>query len=469
MPTDGQYLYVVTKSSFIDSPDDIGLAAAGLWRLDQPAGCSTIGTSFNSAPATGSFTGPGQVDCHEFSGTAGDRIVTRTTPSQYEVSSQVFDRDGTSVCFVVSSTCTLTGTGPYRVLSSARGTQPVDYKLRIASLTQAKGCSPLPATLFGRAPMRAFDIADPVDLRCYRITMPDFGSVGVRMVNVSDTPDHPSVALYGGGASGFCSVSSEFGTCPVPGPDDYLLVASADEPASGTLGWLDMTSTAGCTSASTLAFGTAPQVKQISRRGAMVCTSLPLTARDKARFAFGPSAPGAELQALLLDRLGMSQCDFRSTDQFPANCTVRPSDAGPERLVVYANEQGSAFTGTVRMHQWRLNNPSGCADLGSLKTGFGPLVGHLADKNDEACYLAKGSNGGTVSITTSNDDVPADVPMVQVYRSSGLIACGVTGTGSCVLPANDTYAFLVQRNPNDADFAGAYRVQGTCTSTKCGP
>jgi hypothetical protein len=469
VPADGEYLYVVTKSSFIDDPDDVGLAVAGLWRLDQPAGCAAIGTSFAGAPATGSLAGAGQVDCHQFTIAAGDRIVTRTTPSQYEVTSQVFDRDGTSVCFVVSSTCTLTGTGPYRVLSSARGKESVDYKLRIASLTAAKGCTDLAPTIFGRAPTRAFDIADPVDLRCYRISMPDFGRIGLRMVDVTDTTFHPTVALYGNGASGSCSVSSEFGACQVLGPDDYLLVASSDEPANGTLGWLDLTSTAGCTSASTLAFGTAPQLKRISKRGAIVCTTLPLTARDKARFAFGPSAPGAGLQALLLDRLGLSTCDFRSTDQFPANCTVRPSDAGPERLVVYANEQGSAFTGTVRMHEWRLNNPTGCTDLGSLHNGFGPLVGSLADNNDVACYVARGSTGGTLSITTANDDVPADVPMIQVYRSSGLIACGVTGAGSCVLPASDTYAFLVQRNPSDADFTGTYRVQGTCTSTKCGP
>jgi hypothetical protein len=190
-------------------------------------------------------------------------------------------------------------------------------------------------------------------------------------------------------------------------------------------------------------------------------------ARDKARFGFGLSQPGANLHALLLSRAGVTTCDFRSSDQFPANCIVPRLEPGPVRLVVYAEEDSSAFTGALRMHAWRLNHPTGCTDIGSLHTGFGPLVGQLADKNDVACYLGE-ARTGTLAVTTSNDDVVDDVPLVQFYRGKGLVTCGVTGTGSCAVQ-NTTYTMLVQRNPQDADFTGHYRVQGTCTNGKCGP
>jgi hypothetical protein len=308
-------------------------------------------------------------------------------------------------------------------------------------------------------------MAGQVDLRCYRITMPDFGLVGVRMVG--GNPFRPAVTLHGNGASGLCSVNSEFGWCAAPGPGNYLLVASGTEPTSGTLGWLDLASSAGCRLGPNLGFDEAAAPNRISGRGALGCTTLPYVGRDRARLAFGSSAPGVNLHALLLSAYGQPICSFRSGDLFPANCRIPGSEPGPVRLVAFADEQSTAFTGTYRLHAWRLNNPTGCTDVGSLRPGFGPLVGELADRNDEACYLAT-ARQGTLAVTTANDDLPADVPLAQLERTSGILHCSVHGSGSCALESG-TYALLVQRSPQDADFTGRYRIQGTCTDGRCGP
>ncbi len=469
VPSPGTYLYVVTRASFADDPDDIGVAAAGLWRLDQPSNCASLGTSFSSAPASGEVVEPAKVDCHQFAGSAGDQVLVRTSPPFNEIVNRVFDRTGASVCFAASNACTLTGPGPYRMLTYLGNLEGSTYEVRVASLTRAAGCDRLAVMPFGRAPNRAFDLADPVDLVCYRITMPDFGQVGVRMVDVATVNFHPGATLYGNGASGLCAVSTEIGSCPVPGPGEYLLVLTGNDPASGTLGWFDMTSAAGCTTGPSLAFGEPPALNRINGRGAIGCMTLPLVANDKARLAFGPSTAGAKLHALMLGHTGQVSCDFVVGDRFPENCGVRRSEAGPLRLIVYADEQSSVFSGPYRMHAWRLNNPAGCSDIGSLRRGFGPLVGTLSDPNDEVCHLAQGTHG-MLSVTTSNDDMPTDVPVLQMIRPNGAVVCDVAGSGSCgLLPGAHTYALLVMRSPGFLDFAGHYRVEGTCTTTRCGP
>jgi hypothetical protein len=469
VPSPGTYLYVLARASFADDPADTGSAVAGLWRLDRPTNCSSLGTSFASAPGSGDVSAPAHVDCRQFVGSPGDQVLVRTSPAFSSVGSQIFDADGGPVCFAVANTCTLTGAGPYRMLTYQGNLEGSTYQIKVASLTRAAGCTSLAQTPFDRAPTRAFDIQDGVDLRCYRITtsVPSHGMLGVRMVGVSPTAFHPAVTVYGAGASGLCSVTTEFGACAVLGPGEYLLVASGFDAASGTLGWLDMTSNAGCRTGPDLSFGAPPARNRIVGRGALGCTTLPYVGGDRGRFAFGPTVPGANLHAMLLSQYGQSTCDFRSRDLLTANCRIPASESGPVRLVVYADEQSSAFTGTYRMHAWRLNNPMGCTDIGSLRTGFGPLVGELADRNDEACYLAQ-ARQGTLAVTTANDDVPADVPYAQLVRTSGLLQCGVQGSGSCGLESG-TYALLVLRGPQDADFAGHYRVQGTCAVGKCGP
>jgi hypothetical protein len=268
-------------------------------------------------------------------------------------------------------------------------------------------------------------------------------------------------------------VTAEFGECPTAAAGTYLLVVTGTDAVSGALSWYDLTAAAGCTTGPSLSFGDPPAAGRIAAQGVVACQAVPAQPGDRERFTFGPSVQDVVFHAWLLTSTGQQTCEFDSDDLFPANCSVsssQPPDAA--RVVVWADEaEGTARTGQFRLHGWRLTEPAGCADGGSLHNGLGPLVGTLGDRNDEVCYALRARHG-TLAVTTSNDDVAADVPVAELHKPSGALICTVQGTGTCSLDAAGPAPVLVVRRgdrPQDGDFAGTFRIEGTCTSGACGP
>ena len=138
-----------------------------------------------------------------------------------------------------------------------------------------------------------------------------------------------------------------------------------------------------------------------------------------------------------------------------AYCEVPNLSSGPYRILTWADD---GAVGAFGLHAWRVNDPVGCVELGSLDDGFGPLVGRLSDPGELDCYRGT-SHGGTLALTTSNDDSPAMVPRVVLARSNGLLTCAVVGSGSCTL-SRSTYSIIVGRDFSLPVFTGRYRVVG---------
>ena len=139
----------------------------------------------------------------------------------------------------------------------------------------------------------------------------------------------------------------------------------------------------------------------------------------------------------------------------PSYCKIPGRDTGPFRMLTWADR---GAVGKFGLHAWRLNNPVGCTDIGSMDDGFGPLVGTLSDPGELDCYRGT-FGGGTLSVTTSNDDDPDFAPRALFVRPNGTGACAVTGSGSCGLPKN-TYSIIIGRNFGPPVFTGHYRVVG---------
>lgn len=477
----GTYLVVVYRTSLEDPASSNGTAAVGLYRVDQPQGCVQLGTSFTDPAASGTLA-LAQVDCHVIGAQVGDSVVVRAVSSQARIATTMFDHNGgPEPCSAAQggiSTCDLYGAGgQFKALSAATAPGSVVYEIRIASISHPTGCTALPASPFGRAPAHTFALSDPADMRCFRISIPGTApsKIAMRTVDVQAAGELPSVDLFRPPGAAACQGGLDFQTCDTDGPGPFVMVATGNDPATGTIGWYDFGSTAGCIAGPSLAFGQAPTPANISRRGSVVCLTLPpLLAGDVARFAFAPTPKGSLYYARVIGPSGLVPCphlvgDFDSSDPAPLDCGVgSPVTA---RVIVWADDAQTTRTGAFGMHAWRLNEPTGCEQIGTLRDGFGPLVGELADRNDEVCYEAWGGPG-TLSITTSNDDIPPDVPELQIRRSStGRFRCSVVGSGLCSLFGNGNYLYelLVRRNPQDADIAGHYRVEGTCTTTHCGP
>ncbi len=376
------------------------------------------------------------------------------------------------MCFVFDSTCTLTGTGPYRVVTYtfANSTDPTpSYRLRISSLTRAAGCSPLAVTPFGHAPSRVIDESDPIDMRCYQLARPAGGRIGTEIVDAAAPTFNIRVDVYSPSLQRICSLSTNLGTCVTPTAGTYLIVVHSADGFAGRIGVFDYASAVGCVPGPTLAFGTAPTAGQIAKAGAIACLTVPLVTGDRARLNFGPTAPDVTFAASLVDDAGQVVCGVENDFLEPSDCRVKGPVAGSARILVsIVTFASTAQVGAFSLHAWRLDDPTGCQDIGSLRTGFGPLVGTLADSQDEACYTAR-AHVGSLAVTTSNDNSPTRVPTAEFLRASGVVACRVTGSGTCGLTLNGGYTIVVRRQFLGKPFFGHYRVSGDCTSETCGP
>jgi hypothetical protein len=298
---------------------------------------------------------------------------------------------------------------------------------------------------------------------CYKVQRPSLtGMLGLRMVDVRHGQSGPVVTVYNPELSAICStIELDLRDCLAKGSGQYLITIESDIPKDGIFGVFDFTSSAGCQTGPSLAFGEPAVVGRVSRRGAVDCMSVPFAAGDQARFALTPGGD-AQFQASVVSGTGSRICDYISVP----SCRM-PNSPGAVRVLTWVPEWSvSGHAGRYRLHAWRLNNPSGCVDIGSLHDGFGPLVGTLHDGTDEVCYRGRASDGD-LTITASNDDVPTSVPFVRVLNQRGGVACVPVSEDGCVLFGGIVSILVI--GPGGRDFPGHYRVIGDCTSETCGP
>src|SRR5439155_1523573 len=109
----GNYVALVTDHA----GSGTGSYAFSVQPLDAPVGCPAV--LYGGAPGAGTIGSAGQLACHTFSGTAGERVRVHVVARSgtLKQTAELVRPNGTTVCGSTANlTCSLNATGTYTVL-----------------------------------------------------------------------------------------------------------------------------------------------------------------------------------------------------------------------------------------------------------------------------------------------------------------------------------------------------------------
>lgn len=231
VPAPGTYAVVVSSYG-------IGSFRVGWWEFRKAQPCADLGTlGFGEAPSAFDLTQRGEVDCAAFVGKPADRIDVRADAQDpgTSVSGWVVNGAGQRLCsFSSLAGCTLTGAGPYRILTwSSDGSSRIgDYSVSAWTTTDASGCTTLDSVAYGFGPFEGiFD--DKRDRACYAFV----GSVGDQLTlttaNLSNPSSPPTAHLVQPDGTQQCGGSGQLYPCTLDTPGRHVVIV---EPYYSSLG-----------------------------------------------------------------------------------------------------------------------------------------------------------------------------------------------------------------------------------------
>jgi hypothetical protein len=413
----GTYTLQVTNEG-----DDYTLSYLPL--LSDPA-CAVADPSFASSTLQGSVDAGGVGTCYTVNSASGDTLLADSTSTGSSFLVTVYDSTGAQICFDDQGTCTLTGTGPYRVL--------VDYYLQLNDITEPTGCLATAQEIYGTAPD-----ASSTDL-CRTITVTAAGEYQLYAVS----PDYSGIndTLYNPDGSVACSNS---------GPDcqltagTYNLVLNEYPSYTDHFGivFIAADESAGCAASGDTDFAAGPANGSFTGLGEEVCLTLP-TVSGLSDYLFDqPIADGSEAPAQVVDATGAQQCP----DANLAFATCALSGTAPFRVILA--EQQSTDTGYQVLVQ-QTGSTAGCAAW--PQSGFGGTWGAqvtlTASDNVKCLSIPAAQHSTGEMIDYSNPTNQAD-GAVYVNDPSGNQVCVGASTAICAYTPGVAYTALVETPVN---------------------
>ncbi len=467
-PLGGAGTYSLVVASPYYSPTDIGTYTTSIWDAKGSTGCAAIPSlAFGSAPVTASIDVAGELDCHSFTGSASQvvrfQMVTTTPGTGFE--GGVYNAAGQQVCSVNwMSDCTLSGSGPYKVLVGGQSATTGSYELRANRLSGPAGCSALNPSAFGTAPSVQRSIDAPREEDCYTFTGGTFGGNELFHAAVTGGSMNGRWELFSAAGANLCAGGDDSpGVCQLPINGTYTVVVSStnDQAGSYTLGWYDVRSpSAACGDLGPLAFGEGPRNGTVSAVGEIDCDRFDAAASDVIRTRLTSLSSGTSFRGVALDGAGNVVCSYSEQ----STCSL--SGTAPFRFLTWSVDQG---TGSYELRAWTLNDPGGCTTVRSAAFGFGPVEQSLVDPREADCFLFAGAVGDQFSVKIENLDLPQSTPYLEMLDPGGNVICSAwSGTlDQCTLTATGTYALIAGSYYNTAIY-GRYRIEGTCLNPACG-
>ncbi|GAA3568154.1 hypothetical protein [Kribbella ginsengisoli] len=364
-------------------------------------------------------------DCYQFAGVADD-IVQIGGGTEIVT---IYDAGATEVCgsrFYQPTSCTMTGTGPYRALVLQPRENQTAYTLRLAKLNDATGCPALAVAPFGTPGTATVGgTLAPEATTCRSVTL-SAGRHAIRTYSEAGGFGDPvTFSFYDHAGRSLCDGSSR-DSCEIPADGTYLLEIGnyRDQALAFGASVIALRDTRGCAPE----VGTDWNLPVLSKPNTVAlqldCQPIKAVAGDRLMIRSGDPA-----SVRVVDRDGVATCE-RSWGQ--QECVLEGT--GPYRVL----STGNSDSGEYQLDFGRLTNPAGCAPLALTKFGVAPPAGPDGSRCREltvttpATYMIE-------SGMTQGDEVTQRKP---AYGTDGLHAC--ENLARCSLQAGQYFVITPQ-------------------------
>jgi hypothetical protein len=445
------------------------LAPSSAAAADPPtcAPGTSLSLAFGGAPATGSVSGTTR-DCYKLpDAKVGDRLQVRSWIGDYDYASwSVKTGGGEPVCgsnsYSNGADCTLTFGSDFRIEIGQYYNYPstVPYRLVVRRLTDPAGCQDLTDPgAFGTQPLTG-ELGHRLDARCFTFDRAEGSpdqSYAFRAVRTAGNVN-ATWSLYGPNGTQRCYMEGyheQLNLCELRGDGQFTFVVSATTPGvhddTGTFGAVirRTANPAGCTPDSGLGMRDPPNQGTLDSRLDMDCLAI-----DDVRVGDRLAINGNSSETLywaLLDPTGKQVCS--NGGYYSDACVAKVT--GPHSVVVYRGlNSGSDGSSNYTLRARRLNEPTGCEDLGTsadLDYAIDGLEGSFDGPQQLRCYTFDRPQGSTdealiLRATRTSGDLSTTA---RLYSPSGEVVC--TGyiheygdLPRCQMKANGRYMVVVE-------------------------
>lgn len=448
----GAYTLVVTDSY---GTGGYTLAVSSL----KASPCTTVAEAdlaFGAAPLSGSIAAGGASACYAIdSGAAAGGDVLKLGGLSYELQATFYDSTSTEVCVVgqYGDTCTLSGTGPYRMILRDVYAQAASYKVTMNRVSRPAGCTTLAAAPFG-APGEAVasGSVDAGGVHCRTVTLPD-GPTRVSLEGGSSTSGNVSWTLYDAQGQQACTGDDDATCETLPGAGTYTLLlgnSSGSDPADYSVALVPLSGTDGCAATVGTAYDLPQLHGTLSSAVQTDCRPFNGTTGDRIDLTTSADVYG-QITTTIVGPSGTESCS-RDTGDGPGQDGCVLTGTGPYRAITHSSYD---FTGTYTMRIGRLSEPAGCATLVPQAYGSAPTA------SSNPCWLLQVPGAGTY-----------DVGGTQIYRQDGTRFCA-SDSSTCAFPAAGTYALVFRPShlddtPFTPVFISPAQTQGCVSASDTG-
>jgi hypothetical protein len=396
------------------------------------ANCPPISVSFTAAPVTGSLTAGQTGNCYAFSAASTDSLyVYGGINALQQANAAIFDATGNLVCAQVAGNCTLTGTGPYRVLVSNSG-QAASYDFQIADLTNPSGCAPVPQQAYGQVPALSSDL-------CGSLTVTTAGSYQIYSVDKEYATQ--AGTLYT--TSGVQACTGTGSLCQLePGTYDYVQAGLLEGDEVSTV-FIAATESRGCVAANDTAFASGDATGSFAGPGEELCRTLPTRAGLSDYLYSQPVPSGSQGQVLeVVDSTGAQMCPEAFTYWSFGTCAL--SGTAPFRVILVPSGPQSH----VRLLIQRTDSTAGCAKW--PRSAYGNAAGAhvtLTNVDNARCFAIPPAGRAAAELVEDADSTDGAQAALTVNDPSGNTLCLGNGYPTdwtiCDYKAGVTYSAIL--------------------------
>jgi hypothetical protein len=395
--------------------------------------CSVANPSFTTPTLQGTVAAGAVGTCYTLKTASGNTVLADSTSTGDSFLVTVYDSTGAQICFDDQGTCTLTGTGPYRVLVDDYMGSAYAYYLQLNDITQPTGCKTVAQQVYGTVP------ADSSTDLCRAITVTTAGEY--QLYAVSSTYSGISDTLYNPDGSVACSNSGS--DCQLAA-GSYNLVLNEYPSYTDKFGivFIAAAETSGCTATGDTDFASGAATGRFAGLGEEFCLNLP-TASGLSDYIFDQEiANGSEAPAQIVDATGAQQCPYANLSF--ATCAL--SGTAPFRIILA--DQQTTDTG-YRILAQQTGSSAGCAVW--PQSGFGGSFGAkvtLTATSDVKCLsipAAQHSTGEMIDYSNTTNQVDG---AIYVNDPSGNQVCLGASTAICAYTPGVAYTALVETTGN---------------------
>ena len=398
--------------------------------------CPAMSLSFAASAEQGSLAAGQTGDCYSFSAPSGHILYILPAPGgEQEVGDvAIFDAAGNLVCAQLGGNCTLTGTGPYRVLASNSGGQLASYEFQVADLTDPSGCVPVAQQVFGQVPALSADL-------CSSLTVTTSGGYQIYGVDKEFATQPGTLYLPSGGNA--CT-GTGWACQLAPGTYDFVQNYLLDGNEVSTV-FIAATESAGCVAANDTAFASGDATASFAGAGEELCRTLPTRAGLSDYLYSQPVTSGSQGQVLgVVDSTGTQMCPDAFTFWSFGTCAL--TGTAPFRVILVPTGPDSH----VHLLVQRTNSTAGCAAL--PQSGYGNAAGAhvtLTVAANAKCFVIPAAGRAAAELVEDADSTDGAQAALVVNDPSGTQLCAGNGFPTnwtiCDYKAGVTYtAILVE-------------------------